>query len=143
MNRATRTYAVGDRVVTAVGPHLGTDVGVVAEVRQEPLPYRVNFGTPYWGWWSGLDLAPAPEASPPSKAKVAGEFASVAEHIAAWQAGGRRWAKVDGFNVDAWQANEEAKRRAAADAQPPRLGSFAAVVDTLPAPCQTCGAVRP
>ena len=53
--------------------------------------------------------------------KVDGDFATIEEHIAAWKAGGRRWAKVEGFNVDAMQADEEAKRRAAAEAARPML----------------------
>ena len=212
-----RTYDVGDRVTIVGGPKLRADTGVVVEVKQDPLPYRVDFGAPWTpAWWSGLDLEPAPAPDPwaevaiaanapgrpkclapfcgrvwgagmrqrvfgvtgvavctrpacvawgelrsdelldgyewrehaarmrrgdcqprrPAR-KVDGEFSSVAEHIAAWKAGGRRWAKVEGFNVDAWQADEEAKRMATAEAARPRLGSFAAVVDTLPSPCPT------
>lgn len=119
---APRTYAVGDRVTIVGGPKLRADTGVVVEVKQDPLPYRVDFGAPWTpAWWSGLDLEPAAEAAPPSKAKVDGDFATVEEHIAAWKAGGRRWAKVEGFNVDAMQADEEAKRRAAAEAARPML----------------------
>ena len=87
------------------------------------------------------------------------QFATVAEHIAAWKAGGRRWAKVEGFNVDAWQADEEAKRMATAEAARPmqifadtsgdlhvRMSDGAVAKLTgespAPAPCPTCGAVR-
>lgn len=90
------------------------------------------------------------------------QFATVAEHIAAWKAGGRRWARVDGFNVDAMHAERDLAAKATVDLREPpqwaidgaarvqasidrktlRLGSFAASVDTLLAPCPTCGAVR-
>lgn len=197
MNRATRTYDVGDRVTIVGGPKLRADTGVVVEVKQDPLPYRVDFGAPWTpAWWSGIDLEPASEifavdpvreyerraevdaadSAPTCRApfcgswtavmryrvfgvsgivvcmrpecgawgelrsdelldgydwrehaarmrrgdcqprhearKVDGEFSSVAEHIAAWKAGGRRWAKVEGFNVDAWQAERDALARA-------------------------------
>ena len=110
---APRTYAVGDRVTIVGGPKLRADTGVVVEVKQDPLPYRVDFGAPWTpAWMSGLDLEPAAEAAPPSKAKADGDFATIEEHIAAWKAGGRRWAKVEGFNVDAMQAAEQAERDA-------------------------------
>lgn len=58
---APRAYAVGDRVVRR--GHAVTDVGVVVEVRQDSLPYRVDFGALYRAvtWWSGLSLEPAPD----------------------------------------------------------------------------------
>ena len=80
------------------------------------------------------------------------QFATVAEHIAAWKAGGRRWAKVEGFNVDAMQAAEQADRDAlvradevatamAADpVQAARCGVPAVIGDATT--CPTCGAVR-
>ena len=150
---APRTYAVGDRVTIVGGPKLRADTGVVVEVKQDPLPYRVDFGAPWTpAWWSGLDLEPAAEAAPPSKAKVDGDFATVEEHIAAWKAGGRRWAKVEGFNVDAVQAERDADHaeQARFDAvaamlagdpvQAARCGVPAEIEE--PTPCPMCGAVR-
>ena len=84
--------------------------------------------------------------------KVDGEFSSVAEHIAAWKAGGRRWAKVEGFNVDAWQAERDADHaeQARFDAvaamlagdpvQAARCGVPAVIGEVTP--CPMCGAVR-
>ena len=229
---APRTYAVGDRVTIVGGPKLRADTGVVVEVKQDPLPYRVDFGAPWTpAWWSGLDLEPAPAPDPwaevaiaanapgrpkclapfcgrvwgagmrqrvfgvtgvavctrpacvawgelrsdelldgyewrehaarmrrgdcqprrPAR-KVDGEFASVAEHIAAWKAGGRRWAKVEGFNVDAWQAERDADHaeQARFDAvaamlagdpvQAARCGVPAVIGEATP--CPMCGAAR-
>lgn len=80
------------------------------------------------------------------------QFATVAEHVAAWKAGGRRWARVAGFNVDAWQADEEAKRREAARPGPALIAATRVMVEADPVEarfdadaamlCPTCGAVR-
>lgn len=199
MNRAARTYDVGDRVTIVGGPKLRADTGVVVEVKQDPLPYRVDFGAPWTpAWWSGIDLEPAPspwadavvaprcrapfcgragisqrvfgvtgvvvceqpacvawgelrsgelldsyewrehaarmrrgDCQPRQEArKVDGDFATIEEHIAAWKAGGRRWAKVEGFNVDAMQAERDALVRADA---------VATVMATHPVMAVLCG----
>ena len=84
--------------------------------------------------------------------KVDGDFATIEEHIAAWKAGGRRWAKVEGFNVDAVQAERDADHaeQARFDAvaamlagdpvQAARCGVPAEIEE--PTTCPTCGAVR-
>lgn len=61
------------------------------------------------------------------------QFATVAEHIAAWKRGGRRWAKVEGFNVDAWQAERDALARADAVATTMAADPVMAVLCGVPA----------
>lgn len=84
--------------------------------------------------------------------RVDGDFATIEEHIAAWKAGGRRWAKVAGFNVDAMQAAEQAERDAVVRADAVATTLAADPVMAVPcgvpavigeaATCPTCGAVR-
>lgn len=148
---AQRKYVVGDRVVRREGHQLGAEVGEVIAVESDPYPYRVMFGYSEW-IMSGLNLALAPEVAPSRKAKADGDFATVEEHIAAWKAGGRRWAKVEGFNVDAVQAERDADHaeQARFDAvaamlagdpvQAARCGVPAEIEE--PTPCPMCGAVR-
>lgn len=63
---SVRKYAVGERVVRRDGK-----VGEVIEVQSDAYPYRVDFGNRWAAcWMSGLDLEPAAETAPPSKAKV-------------------------------------------------------------------------
>ena len=63
------------------------------------------------------------------------QFATVAEHIAAWKRGGRRWARVEGFNVDAVQAEEQAERDALA-----RADAVETVMAADPVMAVSCGA---
>ena len=152
---APRKYVVGDRVVRREGNQLGAEVGEVIAVESDPYPYRVMFGYSEW-IMSGLNLALAPEVAPSRKAKADGDFATVEEHIAAWKAGGRRWAKVEGFNVDAWQAERDALARADAVATvmaadpvmaarcgvPAVIGEATACEDLAAAYCATVEASR-
>lgn len=67
-------------------------------------------------------------------------FPSLAEHVASWRAGGPRYAKVDGWTIDAIQAERDLEARAAELAVNP----VQAVRCGVPAvtACPTCGAVR-
>ena len=130
---APRKYVVGDRVVRREGNQLGAEVGEVIAVESDPYPYRVMFGYSEW-IMSGLNLALAPEVAPSRKAKADGDFATVEEHIAAWKAGGRRWAKVEGFNVDAVQAERDADH-----AEQARFDAVAAMLAGDPVQAARCG----
>lgn len=83
---SVRKYAVGDRVVLANGAR---DFGLVVEVRQDLLPYRVDFGapwTPAWLWWSGPELEPAPAPDPWAAVAIAAavnDFAALVRDPAA------------------------------------------------------------
>lgn len=66
-------------------------------------------------------------------------FATAAEHVASWKAGGPRYAQVDGWTIDAIQAEKDLKDAAARQALDRRSQSAAAEIAES---CPTCGAVR-